>query len=139
MDKVIFSDDRIPSIKDIEDLYNDAGWVNYIKDLENLQNAYKNSLKIISAWDGEKLVGIIRVVGDGYTIIYIQDIIVLNEYHRQGIGSKLINEILEEYAHVRQKVLMSDNKKSTVAFYNKLGFVKTEKYNGIAFVKYNFQ
>lgn len=136
MENIILRDNMIPDIKEIGDLYKEAGWVSYITDMENLNNAYKNSLKIISAWVGEKLIGVIRVVGDGYTIIYIQDIIVLKEHQRQGVGTKLINEILEEYKNVRQKVLMSDNEPSTLAFYNKLGFVNTEKYNGIAFVKY---
>lgn len=136
MENIILRDNMIPDIKEIGVLYKEAGWVSYITDMENLNNAYKNSLKIISAWVGEKLIGVIRVVGDGYTIIYIQDIIVLKEYQRQGVGTKLINEILEEYKNIRQKVLMSDNEPSTLAFYNKLGFVNTEKYNGIAFVKY---
>ena len=42
-----------------------------------LKNAINNSLKVLTAWDDEKLVGLIRVIGDGYTIIYIQDILIL--------------------------------------------------------------
>ncbi|WP_430038931.1 GNAT family N-acetyltransferase [Peribacillus simplex] len=41
----------------------------------------------MTAWDDDKLVALIRVVGDGQTIIYIQVILVLENYQDQGIGS----------------------------------------------------
>ncbi|MDM0902013.1 GNAT family N-acetyltransferase [Clostridium perfringens] len=76
-------------------LYESAGWFDYTEDLEKLEEAFKNSLKIISAWHEEKLIGLIRVIGDGLTIIYIQDIVVLPEYQGNGIGRGLINSVLE--------------------------------------------
>lgn len=32
---------------------------------------------VLTAWSDDKLVGILRIVGDGYTIVYIQDLLVL--------------------------------------------------------------
>lgn len=128
----------IPNIKDLEYLYNDVGWINYTNDLNKLENAFKNSLRVISAWDNQKLVGLVRIIGDGLTIIYIQDILVLVEYQRMGIGKKLINYVLEEYGNVRQKVLITDNEPNTVEFYKSVGFNLLEKYNGVSFVNYTF-
>lgn len=68
-----------------------------------------NSFYILIAWDENKLVGLIRIIGDGETIIYIQDILVLREYQRQVIGSKLLETILDEYNNVSQKVLLTDD------------------------------
>lgn len=68
-----------------------------------------NSLYILIAWDENKLVGLIRIIGDGETIIYIQDILVLREYQRQGIGSKLLETLLDEYKNVGQKVFLTDD------------------------------
>lgn len=138
MNNIYLKEDLIPDIEDLANLYNDAGWCSYTNDLDVLKNALNNSLKVITAWDDNELVGLIRAVGDSYTILYIQDILVLKKYHRKGIGSLLMSNLVEKYKSVRQKVLMTDNHPDTVAFYTKIGFVPTETYQGIAFVKYNF-
>src|SRR5699024_12750383 len=57
-------------------LYKAVGWSNYYKKPSMLKKAYENSLYIIGAYLNEELIGVIRVVGDGSSIIYIQDILV---------------------------------------------------------------
>lgn len=66
MNKIIIKEDVIPEIKEIMNLYEDAEWHTYTKDNNRLKNAIDNSLKVITAWDDNKLVGFIRVVGDDY-------------------------------------------------------------------------
>lgn len=127
----------IPDIKDIEKLYNDARWYAYTKDINLLYKAFKNSLKIYSAWDAEKLVGLLRLVGDGLTIIYIQDLLVLSSQRWQGIGSKLVKMCLEDYKEVRQKVLLTDESPPLRNFYEKLGFSSCDQGELIAFAKFN--
>lgn len=56
---------------------------------------------VISAWDKDELIGLVRVVGDGLTIIYVQDILVLKSYKRKRIGLKLLQYVLDEYKDVR--------------------------------------
>ncbi|EHK2327293.1 GNAT family N-acetyltransferase [Clostridium perfringens] len=134
--KVILKKDLIKDIKSISSLYESAGWFDYTEDLEKLEEAFKNSLKIISAWHEEKLIGLIRVVGDGLTIIYIQDIVVLPEYQGNGIGRGLIYSVLDEYKDVKQKILISEDKDSSIEFYKNIGFKSIDTYNGVAFVNY---
>ena len=55
-------------------LYTDAGWKAYTEDPDNLRKGYENSLLVLAAYEGDALQGIIRVVGDGQTIVFIQDI-----------------------------------------------------------------
>lgn len=136
LEKVILKKDLIKDIKSISSLYESAGWFDYTEDLEKLEEAFKNSLKIISAWHEEKLIGLIRVIGDGLTIIYIQDIVVLPEYQGNGIGRGLINSVLDEYKHVRQKILISEDNESSIEFYKNIGFKSIDFYNGVAFVNY---
>lgn len=107
---------------EILDLYQSVGWINYINNPIMLKNAYANSLKVLAAYENEKLLGIIRVVGDGYSIVFIQDIVVLPEYHRHGIGTALLKQILEIYQNVYQKCLFTDNTEKTIQFYKSLGF-----------------
>ena len=68
----------------ILNLYNDAGWSNYTNDPDQLLLAFENSLLVYGAFHKDKLVGVIRIVGDAHTIIYIQDLLVLHAYQRKG-------------------------------------------------------
>lgn len=116
-------------------LYNNVNWKAYTKKPETLMQAIQNSLYILSAWDESTLVGLIRVIGDGHTIIYIQDILVLNTYQRKGIGKILMDKALAKFAHVRQKVLITDNEEKTKAFYQSIGFQSVNEQNIVAFIK----
>ena len=120
---------------EILNLYESVGWTNYTSNPDMLENAYKNSLKILGAYEDEKLLGIIRVVGDGHSIIFIQDILILPEYQHQGIGTALIQAILEMYSHVYQKSLMTDNTEKTIGFYKSLGFYMDTDIECRAFMK----
>ena len=104
-------------------LYTKVGWTAYTEDIPALERGYKNSLYILAAYENDQLIGIIRVVGDGATVILIQDIIVCPEMQRQGIGTALLKAVLDRYSAVRQIQLATDNTPETVAFYKSLGFV----------------
>ncbi len=124
---------------EIIDLYKAVEWSNYYQNPSMIQKAYENSLLILGAYKDGKLIGIIRVVGDGFSIIYIQDIIVVPEYQRNKVGSNLLNVILEKYKNVYQKVLMTDNQDNTVKFYESIGFSKVDKYGCTCFVNYTIK
>lgn len=109
--------------------------MNYVNEPEILKNAYANSLKIFGAYDDKKLLGIIRAVGDGYSIVFIQDIIVLPEYQRHGIGTALLKHVLDIYVHVYQKTLLTDNIEKTIRFYKSLGFQMDTEIECRAFMK----
>lgn len=113
---------KIPDTDSLLHLYEDADWSAYISEPEKLSTGVESSLKVYTAWNGNELVALARIVGDGFTIIYIQDILVKRKYRRLGIGSSLIRMILEDYSNVRQIVLMTDDSMETHAFYTSLGF-----------------
>ena len=122
------------STNDIFTLYEDAGWTMYTKSFDNLINGFNKSLLVIGAFDDNKLVGLIRVVGDEHTIIYIQDLIVLKAYQRQKIATNLIDIVLNKYSNVRQIILMSDNDDSLIKFYNSNKFMQVQKYNAVSYM-----
>ena len=117
------------------DLYNSVGWTNYTEKPEMLKKAYENSLLILGAYENDKLVGVIRVVGDGFSVVFIQDILVFPEYQRRGIGTRLLREVMERYSSVYQMELMMDNTPKTVSFYQSVGFVKADDMGCCAFMK----
>ena len=136
MENLVFKEDIILNVEDILYLYNDVGWSSYTKDIDSLIKSIKNSLRVISVWDKDLLVGLIRVVGDGHSIIYIQDILILQKYQNRGIGKRLIEIILDKYKNVRQKVLLTDKEEKNILFYKKVGFSMAEEFGCVSFVKF---
>ena len=126
-----------PSREQLLELYADAGWAAYTREPDRLERAVRQSLAVYTAWDGERLVGLIRAVGDGETILYVQDILVLGRYQRQGIGRALLERLCGDFAHVRQKVLLTDDAPETTAFYRSCGWAPVGKFGCISFMKNN--
>ena len=120
---------------EIWQLYTQVGWTAYTEIMTALERGYKNSLLVLAAYENEELLGIVRVVGDGATIILVQDILVYPQKQRQGIGTSLLKAVLERYADVRQIQLVTDNTPKTVAFYQSLGFVELEKLGCCGFMR----
>lgn len=119
-------------------LYKSVGWTNYVRSPDMLEKAYRRSLLVLAAYEGESLAGVIRVVGDGCSIIFVQDVLVLPEYQRRGIGTALVRAVLERYSHVYQMELATDNTEKTSAFYRSLGFKPLEELGCRGFIKMNF-
>lgn len=107
---------------EIMNLYTSVGWTAYTDHPDTLKKGFENSMLTLAAYEDEQLLGIIRTVGDGQTIVFIQDLLVFPEYHRKGIGSALIRAVLDRYSHVRQIKLTTDNTPETVGFYTSMGF-----------------
>ena len=109
-------------LDEILPLYTQVGWTAYTEDLPALERGFQHSLLVLAAYENDALLGLIRVVGDGATVILIQDILVDPEKQRQGIGSALLKAVLDRYPNVRQIQLTTDDTPKTVAFYQSLGF-----------------
>ena len=121
--------------QEILNLYGSVGWTAYTDDPASLKAGFGNSLLTLAAYEGDTLLGVIRTVGDGKTIVYIQDILVLPEYQRHGIGTALVQAVLERFREVRQIMLTTDNTSKTLAFYESLGFVQMTKMGCCGFMK----
>ena len=108
--------------KEIVRLYTEVGWTAYTDNLSALRRGFENSLLVLAAFENNELIGIIRVVGDGFTIVFVQDILVFPNQQRKGVGSLLLQAILDRYKDVRQIELATDNTPQTIAFYKSMGF-----------------
>ncbi len=121
--------------QEILELYAAVGWTAYTSEPEKLRKGFENSLLTLAAYDGAALQGIIRVVGDGHTVVLIQDILVFPQFQRQGIGSALLQAVLNRYHDVRQIELFTDDTQKTKAFYKSMGFHACSEYGCCAFMK----
>ena len=110
------------SLDDVLHLYQAVGWTNYTNQPQMLEQALSHSLATYLARDGEEIVGLVRLVGDGFSSVFVQDLIVLPSYQRQGIGSNLMKEALADYKDVYQIQLVTEETEKTLGFYRSLGF-----------------
>ncbi len=108
--------------EEIYRLYSEAGWTAYTENMTALRNGFQNSLSVLAAYEGQELLGIVRAVGDGFTIVFIQDVLVFPEKRRQGVGTALVKAVLDRYPGVRQIELTSDDTPEAAAFYGAMGF-----------------
>ena len=128
---IIIRKQEIVKLKDVLYLYQAVGWTNYTNQPQMLEQALSHSLAIYLALDGDAVVGLIRLVGDGFSSIFVQDLIVLPSYQRQGIGRSLMKEALEDYKDAYQVQLVTEQTEKNVGFYRSLGFEALSTYDCI--------
>lgn len=116
--------DRKPTAEEMTSLRKSVGWG--IPDMDSMKKGLGNSLFGVCAIAEDKVIGSARVVGDGFTVFYIQDVIVNPEFQGIGIGMVMMNKIMSyisEHACTGAVVgLMSAKGKEE--FYERFGFWK---------------
>ena len=120
---------EIVKLEDVLHLYQAAGWTNYTNQPQMLEQALSHSLVIYLALDGDAVVGLIRLVGDGFSSVLVQDLIVLPIYQRQGIGRSLMKEALEDYKDAYQVQLVTEQTEKNLGFYRSMGFETLSTYD----------
>lgn len=89
--------------------------------------ALDNAMYVVCAYDGDKAVGMGRIVGDGAVVMYVQDLIVRPEYQKMGIGKRLIENLIEYVKSINPKgneiMLCLMSAKGRESFYEKHGFI----------------
>lgn len=119
---------RIPCRDDLLELYGDAGWTAYTDHPDRLERGLARSLAVYTAWEGDTLAGLLRAVGDGETILYLQDLLVRSSHRRRGIGRRLLERMTAYYPQVRQKVLLTDRAdRRAMDFYRACGWRGAEE------------
>ncbi len=113
---------NLPTAPELVDLYGSVGWSAYTREPETLRAAVAGSARVVTARLHGRLVGLARVISDGATICYLQDVLVHPDVQGHGLGRQLVVEAFAPYDKVRQKVLITDDEPRQRAFYQSLGF-----------------
>ncbi len=114
-----------PARDELIELYTAVGWSAYTRDPDALVRAIRGSLRVATARSAGELIGLARIVGDGVTIAYLQDVLVHPSHRRAGIGRRLVEAVLRDQGRVRQQVLLTDDEPGQHAFYRSLGFTES--------------
>ena len=116
--------ERLPTPQEYNNLRKAVGWRTHLE--AAIEKGLPNTLYCVCAYADQELVGMARVVGDAGLAYYIQDVIVIPAYQRQGIGTQIMDQIM---LYLRQAI----DQKATVglqaapgkeAFYEKYGFAR---------------
>lgn len=83
--------------KSFESLYRSVGWESPC--IEQIETVLNNSYAKFVAYDGDKPVGMVRIIGDDGMSFYIKDYAVIPEYQSKGVGKALM-QFLEDYIRI---------------------------------------
>lgn len=117
--EIELSDSKDIEAKQLQNLFVSVNWdsANYP---DKLVIAIKNSDKVITAWNGETLVGLMNALSDGIMTAYFHYLLVRPEYHGIGVGKTLVKTMLDHYADYARKVLIAYDEET--GFYQHCGF-----------------
>lgn len=119
-----YSSEERPNADLIIELYNNAGLPRPTHDKERIQKMLDNSNLIVTAWDGDVLIGVSRCITDWVWSCYLADLAIRKEYQKEGIGKKLINLTKEIVGEQSMVLLLSVP--TALEYYPKVGFKKQE-------------
>ena len=132
---ITYCGEKLPCEDELRGLYGSLGWTAYIDDMKSAVSGLCGSLAVYTAWADGKLIGMLRIIGDGHTVAYVQDLLVEPGFQNRGIGTELMRMFLNQYGHVRQKVLLTDvETPAAIRFYERLGFVATASVGCVAMI-----
>jgi ribosomal protein S18 acetylase RimI-like enzyme len=118
------------SEKEIVELYKVGRWWKNSHNPSGIKYLIKGSFAFVVAVDKttKKAIGMGRLISDGISDAYIQDIVVLPEYRNMGIGSKIINTLLDYCLSKGILWIGLIAEPNQHKFYSTIGFKKMEKY-----------
>ncbi|MDN7243052.1 GNAT family N-acetyltransferase [Planococcus sp. N028] len=107
----------IPGSK-LKALYENAGWWPQ-RSAQDLEDMLKCEISM-GVWQEDRLIGFARAVADGKFRAYIEDVVILSEFKGNGIGTQLIEKLMEELAHIEVVSLFCEEE--LIPFYEKNKF-----------------
>ncbi|WP_419873258.1 GNAT family N-acetyltransferase [Candidatus Pristimantibacillus sp. PTI5] len=122
---IIYHTDKMITAAELSQVFASSGIKRPYQDLERLQKMIENADMLISAWDGDQLVGIARAVTDFVYCCYLSDLAVNQDYQRLGIGKQLVERLKETLGPEVSLVLLSAP--TAVEYYPRIGFTQTDK------------
>jgi len=114
----------IPTTAEIIEVYNSSGLNRPTDDPRRIAGMYANSNLIVTAWDGDLLVGVSRALTDFHYCCYLSDLAIRKEYQKQGIGQELVRLTKEAIGPLSMLLLLAAP--SAMEYYPKIGMDKLD-------------
>lgn len=104
----------------VQELFKSVGWIS-AEYPQRLYKALMNSQTVLTAWDGERLVGLARVLDDSELVAFVHYVLVHPEYQGRKIAGNMVKYIRDKYKNYLYIEGMPEDSKN-VAFYERHGF-----------------
>lgn len=118
--EIRYTEEKKFTQEQVQELFLSVGWVSG-EYPARLHKALMHSSTVITAWDGDRLAGLVRVLDDSELVAYMHYVLVNPAYHGLGIAGKMIELVKEKYKHYLYLELMPEERKNA-AFYQRFGF-----------------
>lgn len=116
--------ERLPTVEEYRQLCTSVGW-EAVMNFEAAPEALARSLyAVVAMTEEDQIIGMGRIVGDGAIFFYIQDIAVIPEYQKSGVGTKIMDALMQYVQrHAPQKAFIGlYSAQGKQGFYEKYGF-----------------
>ena len=121
--QITISSSHPVSVEAIYALYQQMSWA-ASRTSEDIRVMLDNTSLWLGAWQGERLVGFVRVLSDDRYRAFIEDVIVDEAARGQGVGHQLIEQVMQRLAHIEEVMLVCEER--LVPFYEQHGFERTD-------------
>lgn len=114
----------LPPVADIIRVLEDSGIVRPTHDVARIEKMFAHANLVVTAWEGETLVGVCRALTDFSYCCYLSDLAVNKSHQGQGIGQQLIEQVKHKIGDQVALILLSAA--SAMSYYPGIGFDKIE-------------
>lgn len=118
--EIRYTEEKLFTQQQVQELFLSVGWVSG-QYPERLYKALMNSSTVITAWDNDRLAGLVRVIDDTELVAYIHYVLVHPDYQGRKIAGTMLNKVKEKYKDFLYIEVMPEESKNA-AFYQKFGF-----------------
>jgi GNAT superfamily N-acetyltransferase len=114
--------EQLPSAAEYNRLRTLVGWGPYREEV--IERSLPHTLYCVCALKGEEMVGMARVIGDAGLVYYVQDVIVIPNHQRRGIGTEMMDKVMAYVgAHASHNSIVGlMSAKGKEPFYQRYGF-----------------
>ena len=122
--EIRYTSEKCYTQEQLQALFQSVQWIsaNYP---ERLIKALSNCETVFTAWDGEKLVGLVNAIDDGELTAYVHYLCINPQYQGRCIGKHLLELVKEKYADYLYLILIAEHE-GVVKFYEACGLMQVQ-------------
>lgn len=106
--ELVYTEERKFTAEDLRELFESVGWLSG-KYPERLKKALDGCATVITAWEGEKLVGLVNAIDDGELTAYAHYLCVDPRFQGRGIGRTLLDLLKKKYENYLYLILHAEH------------------------------